>query len=432
MTLPRPEAPPAVRWIARTLEEAGDETWVVGGAVRDVLLGLSSVDWDLTTRARPSRVRRLFRRTVPIGIEHGTVGVLARDGTLYEVTTFRRDVETDGRHAVVAFADTLEEDLARRDFTINSIAWHPLRDELKDPFGGVEDLERRVLRTVGDASARFAEDYLRVLRALRFAGRFHLAIDPETWGALTSAVDRLPNLSAERVREELIKVLDADPRPSVALELYRSSGALGTLYPELARGAGGTLPSEEWSRTLAVLDRLPPGRPFLRLAALLRDLAPQTVLALLLRLRLSNAEVDETLRRTEAPPLPAVDAGEEAFRRWLSRVGARRLSAVTRLDLARARVESSSSGGADPAAVVAAWRKAREVLACRPPLDVADLALDGRDLIRLGYKPGPHFGEILDRLLSWVLEEPERNRSDLLEERARHIAVELGTEASDG
>ncbi|MEQ1857918.1 MAG: polynucleotide adenylyltransferase, partial [Longimicrobiales bacterium] len=123
-------APAPVLWIARTLEDAGYDTWAVGGAVRDELWGHRSGDWDLATRATPAEVRKLFRRTVPIGIEHGTIGVL-KDDVMYEVTTFRRDVQTDGRHAVVAFADTIDEDLARRDFTINAVAWHPLRRELR-------------------------------------------------------------------------------------------------------------------------------------------------------------------------------------------------------------------------------------------------------------------------------------------------------------
>ena len=209
-----PSAPKAVGWIARTLEDAGFETWAVGGAVRDALLGVESVDWDLATRARPEQVRSLFPRTVPVGVEHGTIGVLARDGTMYDVTTFRRDVETHGRHATVEFADRLDDDLSRRDFTINSVAWHPLRDELYDPFGGVEDLERGVLRTVGSPADRLAEDYLRVLRALRFAGRFELTVDPTTWDALCAATSQLGVLSPERVRE------DGAPR-SCCAELYR-------------------------------------------------------------------------------------------------------------------------------------------------------------------------------------------------------------------
>ena len=233
--LPVPEA---VVEIARRLEEAGCETWAVGGAVRDALLGLPVGDWDLTTRARPEEVRRLFRRTVPIGIEHGTVGVFGRDGVLYEVTTFRRDIETFGRHAVVAFADTVDEDLSRRDFTCNALAWHPLTGELRDPYLGLQDLEERRLRTVGSPSERFAEDYLRVLRALRFAGHFELTIDPPTWDALVEATPRLIDLSAERVREELWKIFTKTRRASAALSLYAASGSLAVLYPELERLVG--------------------------------------------------------------------------------------------------------------------------------------------------------------------------------------------------
>ncbi|HEV2132552.1 MAG TPA: polynucleotide adenylyltransferase, partial [Longimicrobiaceae bacterium] len=145
------EPPHEVRRIARRLEEAGHATWTVGGAVRDALAGIPPGDWDLTTAARPGEVQRLFRRTVPIGVEHGTVGVLGKDGHLYEVTTFRRDVETFGRRARVAFADTLEEDLERRDFTINAVAWHPLTREVRDPHGGVPALRAGLLRTVGEA-----------------------------------------------------------------------------------------------------------------------------------------------------------------------------------------------------------------------------------------------------------------------------------------
>jgi len=417
----RPSAPPAVRWIVHTLERGGFETWAVGGAVRDVLLGHPSGDWDLTTRARPDDVRRLFRRTVPIGVEHGTVGVLTDDGVMFEVTTFRRDVETDGRHAVVAFADRVEEDLARRDFTLNAIAWHPLREELLDPFDGVRDLEAGVLRAVGEPKRRFAEDFLRVLRALRFAGRFELTIEDGTWTALLAATRHLPALSAERIREELIKVLDADARPSTALGLYRSSGVIAVLYPELEDVA--LADSARWATTLRIVDALPVGRALLRLAALLRPLEARATAQVLMRLRLSNAQVDETARRAGAPPLPAAEAGEGEVRRWLAGVGPERLGAVARLELAAARTAEGGAGRRDPAEVVAAWRRARVMLRTRPPLCVADLELDGRDLIRLGLRPGPAFGRILERLLEWVLEDPTRNRRDVLEERALEEAA---------
>src|SRR6185295_14411337 len=203
-TLPIPEE---VLEIARKLEQAGYEAWCVGGALRDALLGDPHSDYDLATSATPDEVQALFRRTAAVGLKYGTVGVLDRHRTMHEVTTFRRDVSTDGRHAVVAYGVALDDDLARRDFTINAIAYHPLRHEWRDPFGGADDLERGVLRAVGDPAQRFREDYLRVLRALRFAARFGFAIEPDTWKAAHGAAPGLIQLSAERVRDEWFKGL---------------------------------------------------------------------------------------------------------------------------------------------------------------------------------------------------------------------------------
>ena len=429
MTTSRPSAPPNVREIARTLENAGHDTWAVGGAVRDVLMGRPSGDWDLATSAHPKDVRRIFRRTVPLGVEHGTVGVLAKDGTMYEVTTFRRDVETDGRHAVVAFAKSIQEDLSRRDFTINAIAWHPLREELLDPFGGLADLEARILRTVGVPEERFREDYLRILRALRFAGLFELEIEDATWQALCALVEHLRVLSAERIRDELLKILDADPAPRRSLDLYARSGALSVLYPELealraggaAKAASATRP-DAWKLSIETVQELPPRRPFLRLAALVRELDPSDVAAMLIRLRFSNAQVDEAAYRAGASGLPAPDADDREFRRWLSASGPERLAVLSRLELARARAERRLLVDDRLDRVVTAWRRAKSVRAARPPLDVRDLVLDGRGLIQLGLKPGPHFGRILEALLDWVLDDPGRNRGDLLAERALELA----------
>lgn len=454
-------APGPVRWIVRTLEAEGYETWAVGGAVRDAVLGAPGGDWDLATRARPEEVRRIFRRTVPVGVEHGTVGVLARDGVMYEVTTFRRDVETFGRHAVVAFADSLEEDLERRDFTINALAWHPLRDTLFDPHGGVEDLAAGRLRTVGLPQDRFAEDYLRVLRALRFAGRFHLEIEADTWTALEAAAHHLDVLSPERVREELWKVLSGTERPRRTLDLYGRAGVFRELMPEVERVAAPPDRDGVWDLALATVDRIPRTRPGLRLAGLLLDIgrpgpSPQDpelpgesgpwpdeagrrgmarAAALLTRLRHSNAQVSRIAALVGAgTDLPEGGAPGVEVRRWLARVGVGPMADVIRLAGARARATEASHGdpegpGARVLAVAAAARRMRRELSGHPPLSVGDLALGGRDLIGLGLRPGPHFGTILEGLLDRVLEDPSLNTREGLLPVARELALHLEPEA---
>jgi len=426
-------APGYVRWVTRTLEEAGYETWAVGGAIRDSLLGLPVGDWDMATQAPPQVVQRLFPRTVPVGIDHGTVGVLTRDGILLEVTTFRRDVQTFGRHAVVEFAQDLHEDLARRDFTVNAVAWHPLREDFQDPFGGRRDLENRVLRTVGDPGARFAEDHLRILRALRFSGRFRLRIHPETWMALYRARDDLLSLSPERVREELMKVLADDARPSGAMALYAAAGVLPVLFPELAALSGCPrpgVPEDLWVHTLLLMDVLPPHRTLLRLAALLHgvgcpgemeaegeclvDRARHRAAALLFRCRFSNAEVAEVTELVgmgQEPPV-AIEGGP-ALRRLLHHADPVRLPDLGRLWLGKARLDRMR-WGTDPGSVVSLIRRLRNELIEGPPLRLGDLALDGRDLIAMGLEPGPRFGEILRGLMDRVLDDPGLNRKELL------------------
>lgn len=424
MTVGRPLPPPAVRWITETLEGRGFETWTVGGAVRDALLGRPGGDWDLATRATPAEMRRIFKRTVPIGIEHGTVGILKGD-VLYETTTFRKDVETDGRHAVVRFADSIDEDLARRDFTVNAIAWHALREELRDPFEGVADLERGVLRTVGDAEERFREDYLRILRAFRFAGRFGFRVDDGVTAAARTFAEQLTTLSAERVREELMKVLDADPDPTVALEAYRTSGALGVLYPELASRSAEEGGSAWWRERLGVVAHLPRGRPSLRLAALLRGVAPDAAAAILVRLRFSKRMTDRVARVAAAGGLPGIEAPDADARRWLSAHGPGMLAPAARIELAAAR---TSDLDPRPSAVVERWRRVKSVLRSGAPLTVGDLHIDGRRLKALGLRPGPLFGEVLEALLAWVLDDPGRNTPESLDEQA--LALVRAREAS--
>ena len=402
--------PPAVHWITKTLQKAGYHTWAVGGAVRDILSGYSAGDWDLTTQARPKEIQGLFKKTVPIGIEHGTVGVLASDGTLFEVTTFRKDIETDGRHATVTFADTIEEDLARRDFTINALAWHPLEQRLLDPFGGLHDLEVGILRTVGTPEKRFAEDYLRILRALRFAGRFNLTIEESSWRALCKGIKYLENLSCERVRDELFKVLGQHCTPSRALRLYEKAGVLGILYPELDQLSKSGRCSAEgtWDLTLCSVDFLPRGKGLLRLTELLHLLNPEEARRILVRLRLSNAQTDEIARRISTVPVPNIGQDDEEIRRWLSTIGPEQLNPLIRMELARARTNPLSIRS--PSEVVELWRRARVIRSAGVPLKISDLDIDGHDLIRMGLHPGPDFAQILHELLDFVLADPTQNQ----------------------
>jgi tRNA nucleotidyltransferase (CCA-adding enzyme) len=416
-------------WIVKTLEEAGFETWAVGGAVRDALFGEPGGDWDLATRARPEEIQSAFRRTVPIGIEHGTVGVLARDGTLYEVTTFRKDVATDGRRAVVEFAEQLEDDLARRDFTINAVAWHPTRHEWRDPFGGREDLEKRCLRTVGDPRARFAEDLLRVLRALRFAGRFDLSIESGTWEALRASVGEVHVLSAERVREELAKVLNARV-PSAALRLYAESALLAELYPELCED-GAARP--EFDRTLLAIDRVSRNAPMSRWALLLAttaDGSPGTTEAIMKRLRCSNAETAAVSAIVRALHLEEPEGAGADARRWLARVGDATWPGVARIWAARARLEVDEWPGPGlceaRSRVAARIRRLRAVVRSGVPLTTGDLALDGNDLKEMGLVPGPEFGEILDALLDRVLADPEVNEPEGLRQLVWEVLAREG------
>ena len=435
--------PDDVLWIWRTLEEAGFETWIVGGVIRDIMLGRAADDWDFATRARPKQIMDAFRRTVPIGVDHGTVGVLAPDGMLFEVTTFRRDVETFGRRAVVEFAYSIEEDLSRRDFTLNALAWHPGRDQLLDPWDGATDLSEGILRTVGDPAERFAEDLLRVLRALRFAGQFGLTIEAGTWRALLSAVPELAHLSAERIQEEMMKVLSQGESPSISLGLYAESGVFTELYPELDLG----LPI---AHTLWACDAVPGTRPLVRLSLLFalasttegqaaevdaegttrdvrvmtpdagdttpdtkdptRDARRRAIERLMERLRFSNADT-KWVATVASSLFPAPPSEEPAgLRRWLSRVGPDHFADIARAWLAGARVQEKS----DREAVIRRVNSLRAILREGPPLTIADLALDGSDLKDLGLPPGPQFGEILRFLLEEVLDRPEaNNRADL-------------------
>jgi tRNA nucleotidyltransferase (CCA-adding enzyme) len=387
--------PPEVLAIVQRLEAAGFETWCVGGAVRDNLLEQTDIDprdYDLATSATPDQIQKIFRRTVPVGVEHGTVAVLDRRNQQHEVTTFRRDVRTDGRHAVVEFGVSLDDDLARRDFTINAIAYHPLTNKWRDPHGGARDLRERVIRAVGDPATRFREDYLRILRALRFAARFGFTVDPETWAAAVAQAVGLQYLSAERVRHEWFHGLETAKNPNRLAAKWRDVGATDQWLPELV--------NEREER----LDRFAQRDPVLMTAYLSRDPG-----ATLTRLRSSKAEIARASAAGDRDHWP--DAADlVAVRQWM----APRVKSVDDL-LVLLRVDDSAAAAKLQSAVA-------EVRASGAPLTLGDLAVTGDDLRDAGIPPGREMGKILRRLLDEVLEVPSRNDRDSLLERARVLA----------
>ena len=440
MTTAQSLNPPAtVRRIAERLEEAGFETWCVGGAVRDALLGHPHLDWDLATAAKPEEVRKLFKRTVPVGIEFGTIGVLDINNVMHEVTTFRRDVNTDGRHAVVEFGASLEEDLARRDFTINAIAYSPKRDEMRDPYNGRTDLEQKIIRAVGDPWDRMREDRLRALRAIRFSARFGFEIESATWAAIVDSSSHLSRLSAERVKQEIEKTMDQVRFPSKAFAKWRDSGALTTLIPSLAHVS---------DRELRPLDHLrrpgPPGRPgrrILRIATLFAVAPGVTVRKTLKDLRFSNSETEwiailierwqqlgpsmtrallDVEERYAVDPWGDRTPPSAVLRRWAAAAGRTRLAPLLRMADAFWWAAREAGQPAPYKQTVAATYRRAVKIAYKDAIELSDLAIDGTDLAKLGIT-GPQVGVILRKLLEAVINDPGQNKRDKLLELARQL-----------
>jgi len=382
------DLPGGVLEIADRLESAGYETWCVGGALRDRLLNHPGDDVDLATAATPDQVLALFPKAIAVGVKYGTVGVLDRDRVLHEVTTFRRDVATDGRHAVVAFGASLQEDLARRDFTMNALAYHPSTGRWEDPYGGALDIEHRIIRAVGQPAQRFAEDYLRVLRALRFAARFGFTIDPDTWQAAIDAAPGLAGLSAERVREEWFKGLRTAESVSRLVELWQSSGASRAWLPELSSGPGVAQANPD------------PRDPVVLTAGLCAGAE-----SVMRRLRASGEDINRARALDQGPGEPA-GSDPVSVRRWMAGVG----DAVDDL-LLLARYRLGGPSAWDP--VVQGICERGEAVSR------SQLAVTGVDLTGAGIRPGPAMGQLLEKLLEFVLEHPEGNTKEALLARAK-------------
>jgi tRNA nucleotidyltransferase (CCA-adding enzyme) len=410
--------------VLRTLSAAGHRSWIVGGVVRDLLLRRprGTTDQDVATPARPDEVAALFRKVVPTGVEHGTVTVVV-GGAPVEVTTFRGEgAYEDGRRpSSVTFLGDIDQDLARRDFTINALAYDPLAKEFRDPFGGRGDLRRRLLRAVGDPSARFSEDGLRPLRAARFAAQLGFELEPGTAAAIPGALPVVARVSVERVADELSRLVLA-PHALRGLLLLEATGLLSVVLPELA--AAGPEERAHAYRTLTAA----PAELELRAAALLHVLAPsegeaaRRARGVLERMRFSGRVREgaaslvferRCLAAAAESPLPA---GEVEVRRFLARVGPARVRKVLALWEADARAIRPPGRARRERAALAAFRRlVARVERGRPPISASDLAVDGAAVMRvLGIPPGPSVGEALRHLLERVLERPALNTAEEL------------------
>jgi poly(A) polymerase/tRNA nucleotidyltransferase (CCA-adding enzyme) len=443
---PALSAPREVLHLAERLRAAGGQAWVVGGAVRDLLLGREVHDWDLATDLPPERTKSLFPRTMEVGARFGTITVLIREAS-YEITTFRRDgLYSDARRPDdVRYAEHLEDDLVRRDFTVNALAWDPIENRLADPTGGLDDLDARLLRAVGDPVERFTEDGLRLLRAVRFAAQLDFEIEAETYRALVLCAPRLERIAAERVRDELEKLLLA-PRPSSALLLLQETGLLRRILPELSACYG--VPQNRhhaydvFHHTLAAVDAAPPDNRIVRLAALFHDTGkPESreeradgatfyahqsagrrhVERALRRLRVSGEDrrrVSHLVQHHMFHYRP--EWTDAAVRRFLREVGAEHLDDLFALRAADTRGNGLKKRLAPELAELRS--RIEEEIARQSALTVRDLATDGRDLMAaLGLPPGPEIGRLLRTLLEEVIEEPERNERERLLARAREL-----------
>jgi putative nucleotidyltransferase with HDIG domain len=426
--------PPAVHDLLATLWAAGHAGYVVGGSLRDVVLDREPADWDLATDARPERLVEIFPGSIYEN-RFGTVAV-RRDGDIFEITTFRTDHDyADFRRPHrVEFGDSIELDLARRDFTVNAMAWGARSGEspaLIDPYDGRSDAEARLLRAVGDAATRFEEDALRMIRAVRLATTLEFQVEPATLSGIRTRADLVAHLSGERIAAELDKLLAA-PLPSVGLRLLADSGLLAPISAELAAQRGiaqNKVAGEDlWDHTLRSVDAVPVSRPVVRLAALLHDIGKPATLAdghflghdavgaelaaaFLERLnepRTVRDRVVELVRNHMFSYEPGwSDAAVRRFIRKISALG------VGMLDELLALREADNIGSGLPAgagrldelrARVAAELTADAVL------DRSGLAIDGADLMsELGLDEGPLLGRILDELLERVIAEPALN-----------------------
>lgn len=397
------ELPENVRNIISTIEKNGCEAYAVGGCVRDTLMGKTPSDWDITTSALPMQVKSMFGRTVDTGLKHGTVTVMIGK-TGYEVTTYRIDGEyKDGRHPEsVEFALNLVEDLKRRDFTINAMAYND-KNGLVDEFDGRGDLERKVIRCVGNPMERFTEDALRMMRAIRFSAQLSFDIHPDTYDAINKLSDTIKQVSMERIQVELTKTLVSDNPEKV--ELFYSTGIFAAVLPEISRIFEG-----RYRQNALCMVRFTENTPVLRYAALMNSLEPEEARSVLRRLKMDNHTVD-SVTAIVANSKGKIDENEPAIREALNRFGKDLMNNLLIHAEALAKAKEEITGVMLPGTHnhIVAVRKMMEGIINRGDcFTIKDLDITGNDLIEYGMS-GSQIGRTLNELLHVVMDNPKLN-----------------------
>ena len=429
--------PDKVKKIIDTLQTNGYEAYAVGGCVRDSILGRIPDDWDITTSATPMETKELFQRTFDTGIEHGTITVLI-DKDAFEVTTYRVDGEyEDSRHpSEVTFTRSLKEDLLRRDFTINAMAYNDI-EGLVDIFGGLEDLNQKTIRCVGDARARFGEDALRILRAVRFAGQLGFEIEEETQRGITELAPTLANISAERIQVELIKMLTS-PNPGMLNSAYEL-GITKVILPEFDAMMQTTQenPHHKYSvgeHTLRAIGAIRADK-VLRLTMLFHDIAKpmmktmdengvahfkmhdskgaEMTKQILRRLKFDNDTMNKVVRLVQYHDY-RMPAEPKNVRRAMNKIGEDLFPYYLEVRMADTLAQSEYLQDEKIQNIQDVRTCYEEILEKQECVSLKTLAVTGSDLIASGMKPGKEIGEVLNKLLEYVIEHPEVNKKEEL------------------
>lgn len=435
--------PEDVKLIISSLEQAGYEAYAVGGCVRDTLLGKEPNDWDITTNALPDQMKTVFKRTIDTGIQHGTITVLVGKNT-YELTTFRIDGEyEDNRHPKqVEYTNNLVEDLKRRDFTINAMAYNDSVG-IVDEFNGMADLENRVIRCVGNATERFSEDALRIMRALRFAAQLDYTIEENTMAAIKQLCNNLKTISVERINAELTKLL-VSPNPGI-LRLAYETGVLEVILPQLAdvMEIAQNNPHHCYSvgehiiRSVELIE----ADKALRYAMLFHDLGKaqckttdeagidhfhghpavsvQIASEIMHRLHFDNDTIGTVkilVKNHDRDIIPE----DKYVRRAINDLGEGMLPLLLKVEQADFMAQSDYMRDQKQEVVDKLWEVYNRVIESRDCTFIKDLAVNGSDLIALGVKPGPMIGKILSEMLEIVIDNPEYNTKEYLLEWARN------------